>query len=188
MHISKTGNSSFHISSHSFCLNHVLYVPQIQKKLLSDQKFYKDNNVYFEFHSQYFLVKGYSRIVLHRGHVSDRLYHFLPKNTPQSFSGVRISFDLWHRHIGHAASPVVHRVLTSNKLPVDKIKTNSVCPDCQLAKNLVLPFNNSTYVSKTPLELIFTDVWGPTSVSPLLVLAIMPAFLIITQNFYGYFQ
>ena len=32
LHISKTGTSSFHISSHSFRLNHVLYVPQLTKK------------------------------------------------------------------------------------------------------------------------------------------------------------
>ena len=93
LHISKTGNSSLNLSSHSFLLNQILYVPQIQKNLLSVQKFCKDNNVYFEFHGQYFLVKGYLRIVLHRGHVSDGLYHFLPKhNLPQVYSAVRIPF------------------------------------------------------------------------------------------------
>jgi hypothetical protein len=40
-----------------------------------------------------------------------------------------------------------------------------VCPDCQLAKSHALPFTNSTYVSKSPLDLIFTDVWGPASVT-----------------------
>uniref|UniRef100_A0A6N2M8Q2 Integrase catalytic domain-containing protein n=1 Tax=Salix viminalis TaxID=40686 RepID=A0A6N2M8Q2_SALVM len=138
---------------------------QISYKLEMVKQFCKDSNVYFEFHGHYFLVKGYSGIVLHRGHVSDGLYHFLPKNnSPQAFSVARISFDLWHRRLGLVASPVVHRVLSSNKLSVDKIKTITVCHDCQLAKSHALPFNNSTYVSKTPLELIFIDVWGPAYV------------------------
>jgi len=111
-------------------------------------------------------VKDYSGTVLHRGHVSNGLYHFSTKNVPpQAFSSVRISFDQWHRRLGHAASQVVQRVLSSNKLPVDKIKRHYVCPDCQLAKSHALPFTNSTYVSKSPLDLIFTDVWGPASVT-----------------------
>jgi len=104
-------------------------------------------------------MKDYSGTVLYRGHVSNGLYHFSTKNVPpQAFSSVRISFDQWHRRLGHAASQVVQRVLSSNKLPVDKIKRHSVCPDCQLAKSHALPFTNSTYVSKSPLDLIFTDV------------------------------
>jgi histone deacetylase 1/2 len=166
LHISKTGNSSLHTSSHSFVLNQVLLVPQIQKNLLSVQKFCTDNNVYFEFHDQYFLVKDYSGTVLHRGYVSNGLYHFSTKNVPpQAFSSVRISFDQWHRRLGHAASQVVQRVLSSNKLLVYKIKSHFVCLDCQLAKSHALPFTNSTYVLKSPLDLIFTNVWGPASVA-----------------------
>ena len=166
LHISKTGTSSLHASSHSFVLNQVLLVPQIQKNLLSVQKFCTDNNVYFEFHDQYFLVKDYLGTVLHRGHVSNGLYHFSTKNAPpRAFSSIRISFDQWHRRLGHAAFPVVQCVLSSNKLPVDKITRHSVCSDCQLAKCHALPFSKSTYVSKSPLDLIFTDVWGPASVA-----------------------
>ena len=127
LYISKTGNSSLYTSSQSFVLNQVLLVPQIQKNLLSVQKFCTDNNVYFEFHDQYFLVKDYSRIVLHRGHINNGLYHFSTKNVPpQTFSSVRISFDQWHRRFGHVASQVVQRVLSSNKLLVD-IKKKALC-------------------------------------------------------------
>jgi len=33
-----------------------------------------------------------------------------------------------------------------------------------MAKNHDLPFKNSTSISLHPLDLIFTDVWGPASV------------------------
>ena len=111
-------------------------------------------------------MKGYSGIILYRGHVIDGLYHFTSHNSrPQAFSSIHLSFDQWHCRLGHAAFPIVHRVLKSNKLPVDKIRTQFMCPDCQLAKSHALPFKNSTFVSNSPLDLIFTDIWGPASVA-----------------------
>ena len=42
---------------HTLKLSNVLHVPHITKPLLSVQKFYRDNNVYFEFHASVFYVK-----------------------------------------------------------------------------------------------------------------------------------
>jgi len=42
----------------AFILSNVLHVPYITKPLLSIQKFYGDNNVYFEFHTYVFYEKG----------------------------------------------------------------------------------------------------------------------------------
>lgn len=39
-----------------------------------------------------------------------------------------------------------------------------MCKDCQMAKSHALPFHLSSSVSEQPLDLIFTDVWGPASV------------------------
>jgi hypothetical protein len=40
-----------------FTLSNVLHVPHIIKPLLSVQKIYRDNNIYFEFHASVFYVK-----------------------------------------------------------------------------------------------------------------------------------
>jgi hypothetical protein len=40
-----------------FTLSNVLHVPHITKPLLSVQKIYRDNNIYFEFHASVFYVK-----------------------------------------------------------------------------------------------------------------------------------
>jgi len=40
-----------------FTLSNVLHVPHITKLLLSVQKFYRDNHVYFKFHTSMFYVK-----------------------------------------------------------------------------------------------------------------------------------
>jgi hypothetical protein len=45
-----------HSSKRTFTLSNVLHVPHITKPLLSVQKFYRDNNVYFEFHAYVFYV------------------------------------------------------------------------------------------------------------------------------------
>jgi histone deacetylase 1/2 len=55
--ISHIGHTKIHTPHHSFTLSNVLHVPAIRKHLLSIQKFYLDNNVYFDFHPFVFYVK-----------------------------------------------------------------------------------------------------------------------------------
>ena len=48
--ISHIGHTTLHSPKRTFTLSNVLHVPHITKPLLSVQKFYRENNVYFEFH------------------------------------------------------------------------------------------------------------------------------------------
>ena len=107
LQISKTGTSEISTPSSTFVLKNVLLVPEIHKNLLSVHQFCVDNNVYFEFHSYYFLLKDYSGNVLHRGYLHDELYQFTNNSSlPQAFSCVR-SYK-WHRRFGHASALVVN--------------------------------------------------------------------------------
>jgi hypothetical protein len=47
----------------------------------------------------------------------------------------------------------------------NKDSSARICGACQQAKSHQLPFPRSTSVSKAPLELMFSDVWGPASSS-----------------------
>jgi len=68
----------------------------------------------------------------------------------------------WHNRLGHPASAVVKQVISNNNLPVlDQSISESVCDACQQAKSHQLPYSRSSSVSKFPLELVFSDVWGP---------------------------
>jgi histone deacetylase 1/2 len=61
---------------------------------------------------------------------------------------------------------IVERVLRVNNLPCASTSSNnSVCDSCQKAKSHQLPYGISDNVSSSPLELIYSDVWGPTPVS-----------------------
>jgi hypothetical protein len=67
----------------------------------------------------------------------------------------------WHARLGHPSSQVVQSILFLNKIPYSKLLDSSVCNACQLVKSHKLPYSLSTHRSTRPLELVFSDVWGP---------------------------
>ena len=84
----------------------------------------------------------------------------------QAYGAARPSREQWHSRLGHPSSPIVEKVINSFDLPcsVDSNK-QSVCDACQMAKSHQLPYSRSQSVSSHPLELIYSDVWGPATVS-----------------------
>jgi hypothetical protein len=59
----------------TFTLSNVLHVLHITKPLLYVQKFYRDNNIYFEFHAFVFYIKDLTiKAVLLSGQSNDNLY------------------------------------------------------------------------------------------------------------------
>lgn len=50
---------------------------------------------------------------------------------------------------------------------LDLDSSPSICDACQQAKGHQLPYSKSWSVSRFPLELVFSDVWGPAPVSRL---------------------
>ena len=55
--ISHIRHTMLHSPKHIFTLSNVLHVPHITKPLLSFQKFFRDNHIYFKFHASTFYVK-----------------------------------------------------------------------------------------------------------------------------------
>jgi hypothetical protein len=75
MRITHIGQSTIPTSSQNLHLKNILYVPSVTRNLLSVKKFTLDNNVFFEFHPWYFLVKDRrTREVLLRGSCRGGLY------------------------------------------------------------------------------------------------------------------
>ena len=72
----------------------------------------------------------------------------------------------WHAWFGHPSVQVVRSILSLHHLPCRaETSLSTVCNACQLAKSHQLPYHSSTFHATTPLELIYSDVWGPTPVS-----------------------
>lgn len=81
----------------------------------------------------------------------------------QAYGVTKLSSSLWHDRLGHASFSLVERLLRNNKLSyVRERSSETICDSCQKAKSHQLPYPISTSVSTKPLQLIFSDVWGPT--------------------------
>jgi histone deacetylase 1/2 len=170
MDIHHVGQSTIHTPCDKLLLKNILHVPDATKSLLFASKLAFDNNAFLEIHPFDFLVKerGTRRTILH-GRSRHGLYPLWPRPSSalkQAFGVNKPSTSRWHRRLGHPSSTIVQQILSHNKLPcVKDFSLQLVCDACQKGKSHQLPYHKSTSVSSAPLELIFSDVWGPAVAS-----------------------
>jgi hypothetical protein len=117
--------------------------------------------LFLRFTPKYFFIKDQvTRSILLKRWCRRGLYPLPSESNKYAFGAVP-SFTRWHSRLGHLSTLIVSRVTKSNKLPcLDESKAESVCDACQQAKSHQLPYNKSFSVSRHPLELIHSDVWG----------------------------
>uniref|UniRef100_A0A8R7QX45 GAG-pre-integrase domain-containing protein n=1 Tax=Triticum urartu TaxID=4572 RepID=A0A8R7QX45_TRIUA len=170
MDITHIGNSIVKTPQKFFRLNNVLHIPHASKNLVSVHRFTLDNNVLIIFYPYSFVIKDLAtRRVILRGRCEGGLYPITSSSSSsesnkQAWSVTKPSSEKWHQRLGHPSSVIVQHVIRKNKLPfVSSIE--SVCDACQQAKSHQLPYPISTSVSTAPLQLIFSDVWGPAPTS-----------------------
>jgi len=173
MKITYIGDSILHSPSTDIHLKNILHVPKANKNLASVHRLTRDNGVFLEFHPNYFDIKEEeTRRILLRGKCEGGLYPLRSsasnKSSPnkRALSAARPSVSLWHNRLGHASTPVVRQILSRHKLSFVKSQNKDhVCNACQQGKAHQLPYARSSSVSSRPLDLIFSDVWGPAPAS-----------------------
>lgn len=121
-----SGLSIYHIShsviasnfGSSLHLKNILHVPQVSKHLLSVQKFAYDNNIFFEFHLTYFLVKDRAMMKVMVHVKSEGGLYLLPcaQKARFAFPTIKLTKEEWHRRLGHPASAVIHIIFESSNL------------------------------------------------------------------------
>jgi hypothetical protein len=58
---------------------------------------------------------------------------------------------------------MVQQALSRHHLPfVSNSNKSAICDACQQGKSHQMPYPRSTSVSASPMDLIISDVWGPT--------------------------
>jgi hypothetical protein len=124
MPISHIGQGTTHSHDRDLILKDILHVPNTSKNLVSVHKFTYDNNAFFEFHPWYFLLKdGDTRKPLLRERCKNVIYplplvawksHRSPNKN--ALATIKPSMARWHHRLGHASSPIVHRVVNNNNL------------------------------------------------------------------------
>ena len=68
----------------------------------------------------------------------------------------------WHNKLGHPSFTIVKKILSKLQIPHASQSAPAFCDACQCGKAHQLPFSSSKTVYNAPLEMIFTDVWGPS--------------------------
>ncbi|GJV09216.1 putative RNA-directed DNA polymerase [Tanacetum coccineum] len=144
------GSSKVYSPQKTFSLKNILHVPEISHNLLSVQKFCHDNDVFFEFHTSYFVVKDEStHTTLLTGPSKHGLYTItlpqLKSINKVSFSVVRASPTIWHRRLGHPHQRLLRSMLSNFSLPVTNKSLSSFCNSCPLGKSSKLPLFESGF-------------------------------------------
>lgn len=177
MDIHHIGHTVVRAPSRNLYLNNVLHVPKANKNLVSVHRLASDNQAFLEFHPNFFLIKDQvTKRVLLKGRCEGGLYPLSPNprtvgppgpggltvRPRQIFGAIKPSSSRWHNRLGHPAFSIVQQVVSLNNLPCSlEFNKEAVCDACQQAKSHQLPYPKSSSVSKSPLELVFSDVWGP---------------------------
>nr|KYP47251.1 Retrovirus-related Pol polyprotein from transposon TNT 1-94 [Cajanus cajan] len=174
------GYSKMHTaqSNVTFSLPNIKYVPNISKNLLSISKFTNDNKVFVKIYPTECIVKSQeTKMVLLKGHLKDGLYVFdnlRPIHTHtdivQPLGVVTALYNivscndvsLWHSRLAHCSFKALKRVMVSCNIVVAENKMPFVCSSCCIGKSHKLPFSISKIVYNDPLEMIYSDIWGPS--------------------------
>ena len=125
------------------------------------------------------------QIVL-KGTLDKGLYHFIVKNpyfpfnqagSPTAYSAslqlsssnsknsLESSLALWHQRLGHPSLDTVKTFLNGCNIPFESMKNEFMCHPCCISKSHRLPFTLSQTSYSAPLELIHSDLWGPSPVT-----------------------
>ena len=72
---------------------------------------------------------------------------------------------LWHRRLGHIGFDNISKISTMKSirdLPEIIVPLNSVCKHCQHGKQTRANFKRKEHMTSHPLEIIHTNLCGPT--------------------------
>ena len=147
-------------------LQGVRHVPGLRRNLISVGQL--DGEGYcttFSSH-EWKITKG--ALVVARGKKTGTLYVTSNLENIVAVADADGKSNLWHQRLGHMSEKGMKILLSKGKLPDLKNVDVGLCEDCIFGKQKKVSF---TKISKTPkaerLELVHTDVWGPSPVSSL---------------------
>jgi len=114
---------------------------------------------------------------------------------PSSLAAVRgfqssssVPLQLWHHRLGHPNATKINLLLSQGLISsCNKEPLAPVCSSCQSAKSLQLPFSNSNKCTSSFLELIHSDLWGPSNVPSLSGSPYYVCLWMTTPDIHGFF-
>lgn len=169
--ITHTGSTTL---SPSFSLSNVLCAPNIHTNLISVSQFCRSNKTSIEFFPSFFVVKDLrTGDPLLRGRNRHDLYEWpslehTNKRAAMALSShfrVHASPAIWHGRLGHPSVKIIKYLASSGSVSLSSNFSSTFhCQSCECNKSQRLPFAESSLVSRGPLDLVYTDVWGPSPI------------------------
>jgi len=124
--------------------------------------------MFFKFHSFIFYVKDLiTKEVLLFDWSRDGLYILSESSAtslPQVFSSTCLSTsaDVWHRRLRHPSPHILYFLVKNKKVSCTSNQFNFNYPACSLGKSSRLILKTTGHQTQALLDLIFSDVWGPS--------------------------
>ena len=85
-----------------------------------------------------------------------------------AFASVKAPFQQWHNKLGHRSNKILNNIISAHNLPLSSSVTLDLyCNVYNCNKSYKIPFNVSSLRSNSPLELIYSDVWGRSPIPSL---------------------
>ena len=166
--ISHIGNTvvSPQYSNDEVLFQNVYHVPGMKKNLLSvaqltssghfvlfgprDVKVYRDLNV--------------TEQPIMKGQKLDSIYVMSAETAYVDRTRRNETADPWHMQLGHVSYSKLDMMMKKSMLkglPQLEVRIDTICSGCQYGKAHQLPYEESKFKAKEPLELIHYDVFGP---------------------------
>ncbi|PKU86178.1 Retrovirus-related Pol polyprotein from transposon TNT 1-94 [Dendrobium catenatum] len=165
--ITQTGKGLLPTPSRKLRLNPLHFVPTLHHNLLSLNKLITDNGCSVLFDSSGYTIKDpTTNHILLRGQARHGLYPIFTESPSPNTALVAVSSteSLWHRRLGHPSYRVLQKLQKYVSPQLSFVSSSFHCNACELAKSHKLPFTSSISRSSSVLQLIHSDVWGPSSV------------------------
>ena len=100
------------------------------------------------------------------GTVKDGLYLLNQENkTPSAYAAEKVAVELWHQRLGHPHFKTLHHIISIYGLPTLAHNKNATCDACLSSKSHKLPYAITHHSTSRSLELVHSDLWGPSPVS-----------------------
>ncbi|KAK1441497.1 hypothetical protein QVD17_07436 [Tagetes erecta] len=166
--ISHIGSTQFPTKTKPLSLPDILCVPNMRTNLISVAKLCRTNQVSVEFFPFHFFVKDLKTgAPLMRGeNIHDVYYLNRLTSLPQVNATTSTSPLQWHHRLGHPCFRIFKLLCKDLGLSFKSLSCSTLhCQSCAINKCHKLPFGVNSFVATKPLQLLYSDVWGPVEQS-----------------------
>ncbi|RVW58633.1 Retrovirus-related Pol polyprotein from transposon TNT 1-94 [Vitis vinifera] len=147
-------------------LENVRHIPDLRRNLISVGQLDDEGHAILFVGGTWKVTKGAR--VLARGKKTGTLYMTSCPRDTIAVADASTDTSLWHRRLGHMSEKGMKILLSKGKLPELKSIDFDMCESCILGKQKKVSFLKTGRTPKAEkLELVHTDLWGPSPVASL---------------------